>query len=142
MAEEDKRSKAEKKRATNPERPEQKSDHGSGTMDKDAVLRRLEENEGYQEIIECMSEGSNGEVEQNVQSYLARIQKLPRLNKEQLEYLEGGVRRAVEARINGRCEEQEPWRQGEQGQNPGQEQSKQGKQVRFGEEEPLGETRA
>ena len=41
----DKRSKAEKKRATNPEIPEQKSDEGPATMDKDEVLRRLEENE-------------------------------------------------------------------------------------------------
>ena len=64
--------------------------------------------------------------------------------------LEGGVRRAVEARRNGRGEEQEPrrqdeqeqWRQGEQGQNPGQEQRKQGKQACFGEEEQLRETRA
>ena len=66
----DKRSNAEKKRATNPERPEQKSDEGPATMDKDEVLKRLEENEEYQKIIDCMSERSEGEVEQNVQSYL------------------------------------------------------------------------
>ena len=106
----DKRSKAKKKRATNPERPEQKSDEGPATMDKDEVLRRPEENEGYQKIIDCMSEGSEGEVEQNAQSYLAKI-KLSWMNKEQLEYLEGGVRRAVAARRNGRGEEQEQRRQ-------------------------------
>ena len=72
----DKRSKAEKKQATNPERPEQKSDEGPATVDMDEALRRIEENEGYQKIIECVSEGSEGEVEQNVQRYLATIQKL------------------------------------------------------------------
>ena len=75
-------------------------------MDKDEVLWRLEENEGYQQIIECMSEGSEGEVEKNVQRYLAKIQ-LSWMNKEQLEYPEGGVRRAVEGKRNGRCEGQE-----------------------------------
>ena len=65
---------------------------------------------------------------------------MSQMNKEQFEHLEGGVWRAVEARRNGSGEEQ--WVQGWQGQNPGQEQSKQGKQVRFGEEEKLGETRA
>ena len=79
-----------------------------------------------------------------------------------------GVRWAVEARRQGRGEEQEQeqWRQdeqeqmeqqqqkerrqeqeeqrreAEQGQNAGQEHSTQGKQVRFGEEEQLEETRA
>ena len=100
----DKRSKAEKKRATNPVRPEQKSDEGPATMDKDEVLRRLEENEEYQKIIDGISEGSEGEVEQNVQSYLAKIQ-LSWMNREQLECVEGGFRRAVEARRNGRGEE-------------------------------------
>ena len=60
----------------------------------------------------------------------------------QVEMLESGIRRPVEARRKGRGEEQQQWRQGEQGQNPGQEQSKQRKQVRFGEDEQLWETRA
>ena len=88
------------------------------------------------------------------------------MNKEQHELLESGVWRAVEARRQGRVEEQEQRRQHEQEQreqpeqkerrqeqgeqrrlaaqehNTGQEQSKQGKGVRFGEEEELGETRA
>ena len=56
----DKRSKAEKEQATNTERPEQKSDEGPATVDMDEALRRLEENEGHQKIIECVSEGSEG----------------------------------------------------------------------------------
>ena len=43
---------------------------------------------------------------------------------------------AVEARRKGRRQqEEEQRRQGEQGQHPGQEQSKKGKQVDFGNEE-------
>ena len=63
----DKRSKAEKKQATNTERPEQKSDESSAPMDKGEVLKWPEENEGYRKIIECVSEGSEGEVQQKVQ---------------------------------------------------------------------------
>ena len=85
-------------------------------------------------IIECVSEGSEGEVQQNVQNYLACIEKVSWMNKEQFEHLESGVWQAVEARRKGRDEEQEQRRQAEQGQNTEQEQSKQGKQVRFADE--------
>ena len=86
-----------------------------------------------------MSEGSEGEVQQKVQSYLAKI-RMSWMNKEQFEHLEGGVWRAVEARRKERGKEQKHRRQEEQEQIPGQ---KQGKKVRFfGEEEPLEETRA
>ena len=160
-----KSSKSEKKRTTKSERPEQK-------IPTDEAMRRLEEDEVYQKNIECMSEGSEGEVQQKVQNYLAQMQKVPWMNKEQHELLESGVWRAVEARRKGRGEEQEQQRQEEpeqrrqheqeqreqpeqkerrqeqgeqrrlaaQEHNTGQEQSKQGKGVRFGEEE-LGETR-
>ena len=104
----DKRSNAERKQAANPERTEQKcdeepnSDEGPATTDMDEALRRTEETQGYQKIIECVSEGSEGEVQQKVQSYLAGIQKLSWVNKEQFEHLEGEVRRAVEAKRRGR----------------------------------------
>ena len=167
-------SKSEKKRTTKSERPEQKSDEDPEMKSMDEAMRRLEEDEVYQENIECMSEGSEGEVQQKVQNYLAQMQKVSWMNKEQHELLESGVWRAVEARRKGRGEEQEQRRQEEpeqrrqheqeqkeqpeqkerrqeqgeqrrlaaQEHNTGQEQSKQGKQVRFGEEEQLGETRA
>ena len=61
------------------------------------------------------------------------------MSKEKFEHLEGGVWRAVEARRKEKGEEQEQRRQEEQEQISGQEQ---GKKVRFGEEEPLEETRA
>ena len=116
----------------------------------DEVLRRLEESEEYQKNIECVSEGSEGEVQQKVQNSLAHIQKVAWMNKEQFEHLESGVWQAVEARRKGRDEQQEQrrrgkqeqWRRTEQGQNTEQEQSKKGKQVRFGEEQQLGKTGA
>ena len=103
----------------------------------DEAMRRLEENAEYLKIIECTSEGNEGEVQQNVQNYLAHIQKVS-MNKEQSEHLESGVWREVEARRKGRDEEQEQRRQAQQGQ----EQSKQGKQVRFDEEQQLVKTGA
>ena len=169
-----KSSKSEKKRTTKSERPEQKSDEDPEMIPMDEAMRRLEEDEVYQKNIECMSEGSEGEVQQKVQNYLAQMQKVSWMNKEQHELLESGVWRAVEARRKGRGEEQEQRRQEESEQrrqheqeqreqpeqkerrqeqgeqrrlaaqehNTGQEQSKQGKGVRFGEEEESGETRA
>ena len=144
----DKKSKSEKKQTMNSERPEQKRDgesrsgEGPEMIPMDEALRRLEENEEYQNTIECVSEGSEREVQQKVQNYLACIQKLSWMNKEQFEQLESGVWQAAEARRKGRDEEQEQRRQAEQGQNTEQEQSKQGKQVRFGEEQQLGKTGA
>ena len=57
----------------------------------DEALRRLEENKEYQKTMECMSEGSEGEMQQKVQNYLACIQKLSWMNKEQFEHMESGV---------------------------------------------------
>ena len=118
---------------------ESKSDEGPEMKHMEEAPKRQEENEGYQKIIEFVSEGSEEEVQPKVLYYVAGIQKLSWVSKEQLEYLGGGGRRAVEARRNGNGDEQEQWRQG---QKTGQEQGKQGKQVRFGEEEQLRETRA
>ena len=152
----DKKSKSEKKQTTNSERPEQKFDEeskggeGSEIIPMDEAMRRLEESEEFQKNMECVSEGSEREVQQKVLNYLACMQKVSWMNKEQFEHLESGVWQAVEARGKGRDEqqeqrrrgEQEQWRQTEQGQNTEQEQSKKGKQVRFGEEQQLGKTGA
>ena len=140
----DKKSKSEKKQTTNSERLEQKrdeeprSDEGPKMIPVEEALRWLEEQQGYQQIIEDSSEGSEEEVRQKVQNYLGPIQKVSWMNKEQFEHLENGVWRAVEARRKGRNEEQEQRRQAQQGQ----EQSKQGKQGRFGEEQQLGKMEA
>ena len=98
----DKKSKSEKKQTTNPEKPEQmrdgesRSDEGPEMITLEEAQRILEEDEGYQKNIERASEGSEGEVQQNVQNYLAHLQKVSWMNKEQLEHLGSGVWRAVE----------------------------------------------
>ena len=80
-----------------------------------------------------MSEGSEGEVRQKVQNYLATI-RMSWMSKEIFEHLEGGVWKAIEARRKERREEHEQRRQEEQEQIPEQE---------LGEEEGrLEETRA
>ena len=139
----DKKSKSEKKQTMNPERPEQKrdgesrSDEGPKMMTVDEVMGWLEESEEFRKNIENVSKGSDGEVQQKVQNFVACIQT-SWMSKEQIEQLEGGVWQAVEARRKGRDEEQEERRQAQQRQEP----SKQGKQVRFGEEQQLGKTEA
>ena len=120
----DKKSKVEKKQGTKQE----------SLIPMDEAMRRLEQSEEFQKNMECMSEGSEGEVQQKVQNYLAHIQKVSWMNKEQFGHLESGIWQAVEARRKGRDEEQEERRRAQQGQ----EQSKQSKQVRFGEEQQLG----
>ena len=94
---------------------EPKSDEGPATTDKGEVLRQLEESEEYQNIIECMSEGSEGEVQQKAQSHLAEIQKLSWLEKEQLENLKRVVVRALEAKRRGRGTDREQTAEKEQG---------------------------
>ena len=51
------------------------------------MIRQLGESEGCQKILEHMSQGSEEEVDQEVQNYLAYIQELSLLGKEQLENL-------------------------------------------------------
>ena len=129
----DKKGQKERKRAVKPKGPEQKSeeepksDEGPALIQMDEVLRRMEGNEEFQKIIDWVSEGSEGEVQQKVQSYLATI-RMSWMSKEQFEYLESGVWRAIEARRKERREEHKQRRQEEQ---------------ELGEEEkPLEETRA
>ena len=138
----DKKSKSEKKQTTNSQRPEKRdgearSGEGPELVPMDEVLRQLEESEEYQKKIEYVSEGSEGEVPQKVQDFLACMQ-VSWMIKEQYEPLESGVWRAVEARRKRWGEEQEERRQAQEWQ----EQSKQGKQVRFDEEEELEKTGA
>ena len=129
----DKKGQKERKRAVKPKGPEQKSeeepksDEGPALIQMDEVLRRMEGNEEFQKIIDWVSEGSEGEVQQKVQSYLATI-RMSWMSKEQFEYLESGVWRAIEARRKERREEHKQRRQEEQGLGA--------------EEKPLEETRA
>ena len=149
----DKKGKAEKKQATSAKTPEQKftdeeqGDRGPAIRecDKDAVVRMIEETEGYRKRVEMISEGSDEEY--RMQCFKAELHEKSGLDEDQMKGLECGIIWALQARRKGRDEEQEQRRRGEQeqlrqdeqGQNTEQEQSKQGKQV---EEEQLEETRA
>ena len=102
-----------------------------------------EENEGSRKLIQVIPEGSDVEMEQALQNYRTAGLEVLGWDQGQADMMECGLRWAVEARRKGRRQqEEEQRRQGEQGQHPGQEQSMQGEQVGFGEEEQLRETRA
>ena len=130
----DKKSKAEKQ-ATSVKTPEQKCD---GESKSDEARKWFEEHREYLKILDCTSEETEEEVQQKVQNYLACMQKVSWMTKEEFEHLEKLVRQMVETRRNGMDEDQDQRRQAQQGQ----EQSKQGKQVRFGDEQQLGKTGA
>ena len=107
---------------------------GRGPMlpdcDSSTVDRMIEKNEGYQVFIEQLSKVKLKWNRQCKDSWRQLVGSVVR-NPTQVEILESGIRRPVEAWRKGRCVEQE--------QITGQEK---GKKVRFGEEEPLEETRA
>ena len=92
------------------------------------MIRMMKENEASQKMIESMSEGSEVEMEEKMRFCLAQYQKLLGWSEEQMEQLERSIRRTVEEERKGRVSGKT-----EQGQD---------KKVRFGEEEPLKETRA
>ena len=160
----DKKGQKERKRATKPKGPEQKSeeepkrDKGPAIQecDRDTVVQMieeseenrkvmvwmLEENEDNRKMIESISEGSDLEMEQALQNYRTAGREVLGWDQGQADLMERGLRWAVEARRKGkRQQEEEQQRQGQQGQHPRQEQSKQGKKVRFRDEEQLEEKR-
>ena len=130
----DKKSKAEKQ-AASAKTPVQK---GDGESKSDEARKWFEEHQEYLKILDCTSEETEEEVQQKVQNYLACMQKVSWMTKEEFEHLEKLVRQMVETRRNGMDEDRDQRRQAQQGQ----EQSKQGKQVRFGDEQQLGKTGA
>ena len=134
----DKKSKAEKKQAASAKTPEQKfadeeeGDRGPAILEseKEAIIRMWEENEASRKLMDVIPEGSDVEMEQALQSYRTAGREVLGWDKGQADLMERGLRWAVEARRNARRQqEEEQRRQGEQGQHPGQEESKQGKQV-------------
>ena len=75
-------------------------------------------------------------MEQALQIYRAAGREALRWDQGQADIMECGLRWAEEARRKARRQqEEEQRRQGEQGQHPGQEQSKQDKQVDLGDQE-------
>ena len=76
----DKKRKAEKKQAAGQERLERKCDEEpesdrSPAIQEEEVIQQLEENDGYREIIACLAEGSDLEVERKIRNYLMTLQK-------------------------------------------------------------------
>ena len=135
----DKKSQTEKRQAANTKRLDQKcvegakSDKGPAIQecDKEAVIWMIEENEVYREIIECVAEGSDVEVEDKMQWYLTKAQEFSGFDKGQRETVDYGIRWAVEKRKKGRGREEEETARQEQW-----------KKMRFGEQEPPVETQA
>ena len=98
------------------------------------MVRMLEENEDNRKMIESISEGSDVEVEQALQNYRTTGREVLGWDQGQADLMKCGLKWA--ARRKGRQQqEEEQRRQGEQGQHPGQEESKQDKQVGLGDEE-------
>ena len=131
----DKKSKAEKKQVTSQKAVSNKAPEILESK-KEAIIRMWEENEGNRKFIQGISEGSDVEMEQTLQIYRAAGREALRWDQGQADIMECGLRWAVEARRKARRQqEEEQRRQGEQGQHPGQEESKQDKQVDLGDEE-------
>ena len=97
--------------------------------EKDVVIQTIEGNAGYRKLITTISEAENWEY--GIQCFGKQLQEKSGIEKEISKVMEWGMRWAVEARRRRRDEEQ--------GQSTGQDQSKQGKQVRFGDDEQLEE---
>ena len=97
--------------------------------EKDVVIQMIEGNEGYRKLITTISEAENWEY--GIQCFGKQLQEESGIEEERAKVMEWGMRWAVEARRR---------RDEEQGQSTGQDQSKQGKQVRFGDEEQTKKT--
>ena len=133
----DKNSQSKKKQAKSPKRleplkrqqeekreEEPRSDEGPGIPEDGVIQKQLKEIEGHPMMIECVSEGSEGEVEEKINNYTG-FQKLPGVDKKQVENIEVAVRRSFEASRKRRGTEREQTAEMEQC-----------KKVRFAEEEP------
>ena len=97
---------------------------------KDALIQTIERNEGYRRLITTISEAEDWEYK--IQCFGKQLREKSEIREERAKVMEWGIRWAAEARKRRRDEEQ--------GQSTGQDQSKQGEQVRFGDEEQTEKT--
>ena len=102
----DKKSKAEKKQVTG---QESVSDKGLAILEseKDKVIQQVEESEEYRNIVACVSEGNDIQVEQKMQCNRTALLELSGLDNGQMDIIECGIRWAVEARRKRKGTEQE-----------------------------------
>ena len=107
----DKKGQKERKRSVKPKGPEQefeeepKRDVGPATQecDKDTVIQMIEQSEENRKVmVQMISEGSDTEMEQEMQNYRTACREVLGWSQEQAEMMERGLRWAVEAKRKGR----------------------------------------
>ena len=107
----DKKGQKERKRAVKPKGPEQefeeepKTDVGPATQEcgKDTVIQMIEQSEENRKVmVQMISEGSDTEMEQEMQNYRTACREVLGWSQEQAEMMERGLRWAVEAKRKGR----------------------------------------
>ena len=101
--------------------------------DEDNMIHLLDE-DSMKYWVEFWSEESDNEVGQRIENWISVLLGVKEVDVERANIWKCGMRWAVEARRKERG--------GEQEQNTGQEQGKQGKHVRFGQGEQQEETKA
>ena len=69
--------------------------------------KQFEEHEEHQKIIEVVPERNDTEVEQKIRCHLTKFRECLGLDKGQVDIVECGIRRAVEARRRKKPTEQE-----------------------------------
>ena len=127
-------------------RQESMSNINQETQEKkeDRMIHVLDE-DSTKSWVDFWSKGSDNEVGQRMEDWMSVLLGVEEVDVERANIWKCGMRCAVEARRKQRRQqeqEQREQRQADQGQNTGQEQGKQGKHVRFGQEEQQEETRA
>ena len=105
------------------------------------MIQAIEEDERYRNLLAYVSEGNDAKVEQNMQYWKTELQAQPGADKGQMKVLECGIRWAVEARRKRKRRRARATAAGRASAEL-RTGAKQASQVRFGEEERLGETRA
>ena len=116
-------------------RQEPMSDVSQETHERneDNMIHLLDE-DSMKSWVEFWSKESDNEVGQRIENWMSVLLKAKEVDVERANIWKCGMRWAVEARRKQRG--------GEQEQNTGQEQGKQGNHVRFGQEEQQEKTRA
>ena len=115
-------------------------------------IRHVLDEDRRKSWVEFWSKESDNEVGQKMENWMSVLHGVKEVDAERANIWKCGMRWAVEPRRKQRRQqeqkqwrqdeqEQEEQRQAEQGQNKGQEQSKEGMQVRLDEEEQLEEAK-
>ena len=87
----------------NTEYPLEQKDTEESENDQDLTIQECDEDKVFeesacQELIVCMTEGNNAEVEQKTQQFLTRFKKMSGLDKGQMDMLEYEISSTVKGR--------------------------------------------